>query len=147
MDFSVVKKIVIAKIILLAIATLPLMAKANCPSIENVTFTCTTIAGKQHCQWSAPWWEGYHGDAQTGEHPAAFVLAFWGASSNPDMGSINCFYRDYQGNFIELSQNNWGGIPKHSVETWIDGVWPMPDAPLPGKICRESITDCKFPYG
>jgi hypothetical protein len=113
---------------------------ANCPSLDKVTFQCY---GK-HCAWSAPWWEGYQGDAKVGDHPAAFVEAFWGASADPASGSINCFYKDANGQWVELSQNNWGGIAKPQGPLWKDGIWRLM---INVKVCDDSVGGCQFDYG
>lgn len=126
---------------------LPTIALASCPELNKVVYRCVVVAGKKHCQWSAPWWEGYQGRAEMGEHPVSFLMAFWGRSSDPTMGSVNCFYRDKRGELVELSQNNWGGIPKPTSSLWRDGAWPNRGGSMIGRICDESVTTCVFHYG
>ncbi len=126
---------------------LPISLYANCPSLDKVTFGCSEIFGKKHCAWGAPWWEGYQGNAEAGDHPVEFKEVFWGASSDPLMGSTNCFYKDKNNDWVELSQNNWGGVPKPVNSPWKDGLWPTGGAAQAGRVCDQSLTACQFPYG
>jgi hypothetical protein len=134
---------------LLAVAVLslvlPIMSYANCPDASRVTFKCFEMGGKKHCQWSADWWDGFHGDADAGEHPEKFFEAFWGAASDSEMGSTICFYRDKHGHLVELSQNTWGGVPKPVAPVWHDGQWP--EGKAAGKVCDASVSACSFNYG
>lgn|GEM_PF-4140312 len=126
---------------------IPAIALANCPPLEQVTFKCVAQDAARHCNWMAPWWDGYHGDVEPGEHPVSFRAAFWGASQDPMVGSTNCFYGDSKGNWVELSQNSWGGVPQPTASAWRDGGWPMPANLKEGKICTESLEACTFAYG
>jgi hypothetical protein len=137
------KKITLAAAMLSLL--LPVISYANCPNPSAVTFKCVEMGGQKHCQWSAPGWDGYHGDAEAGEHPEKFFEAFWGASGDPEMGSTVCFYRDKRGNLVELSQNTWGGVPKPMASVWRDGEWP--NGATAGKICDASVAACSFNYG
>ncbi|MDR3492512.1 MAG: hypothetical protein P4M12_10835 [Gammaproteobacteria bacterium] len=135
------------RIFLTACIFIPNIALANCPQVNQVTYKCIGENSARHCNWMAPWWDGYHGDAEPGDHPAAFKVVFWGATHDPLMGSTNCFYTDHKGNLVELSQNNWGGIPIPTSYPWHDGVWPSSNDVKDGKVCTESVEACVFAYG
>jgi hypothetical protein len=123
---------------------LPSIVLANCPAMQDVTYRCNG----SHCQWTAPWWEGYQGHAEVGEHPTSFLMVFWGpVSPGADMGSAVCFYRDRHGGLVELSQNNWGGLLKPTASVWTVGEWPGPVNPLTGMVCADSVSTCAFNYG
>jgi len=124
------------------------VTQANCPAMNKVVYKCVNIGNKQHCNWMAPWWDGYHGSADTkpGEHPVKFIEVFWGASAAPEVGSTNCFYQDHEGGWVELSQNSWGGVAKPTSDNWTPGEWPE-NLKISGLICNQGIADCQFAYG
>ena len=65
-------------IILSLVAGMSLSALANCPSIDKVKFKCISVVGQKHCQWSAPWYEGFPDThAIADETPTAFIRVFW----------------------------------------------------------------------
>lgn len=133
--------------LLLFLFFISITAWANCPSLQKVIFKCGGSDTNKHCNWTAPWWEGYQGDAKDGDHPGRFLEAYWGESANPTVGSTNCFYLDIHGHLIELSQNDWGGVPKPEGNLWQDGPWPGPNKAKLGKVCNDSTESCKFDYG
>jgi hypothetical protein len=120
---------------------------ANCPVAASVTYKCVEAGGKKHCQWGAPWWEGYQGDAEVGEHPSKFFMALWGAAGASEMGSVVCFYRDKHGDLVELSQNSWGGVQKPTANVWREGEWPESGEHVTRTVCDASVSDCAFNYG
>jgi hypothetical protein len=122
---------------------------ANCPAPTAVTYKCVEAAGgKKHCQWGAPWWDGYQGDAEMGEHPNNFFMALWGAAGTSEMGSMVCFYRDKHSHLVELSQNSWGGVPKPAADVWRDGEWPESSREhVTRTVCDAGVSECAFNYG
>ena len=135
------------------IALLPVWAYANCPSTNEVTYKCLSVAGKTHCSYSAYWWEGYpelQGDHPA--HPASFHHAFWGTKKLLDsrLGSVVCFYQAEDGTFLMLSQNKWGGVkrpdPRLLGTKWREGVWASPQGVLQGYVCDAGAAECNFNY-
>jgi len=125
----------------------PLFLYANCPKPSEVTYGCTVIFGKKHCNWGAPWYEGFPEDsAKNNDKAAFFEKVFWGSKNNPpqpsDIGSTVCMYISPYGNIIKLVQNRWGEVPYPHEKVWKDGYWEG----YPGRECYEGIARCHFPY-
>lgn len=122
---------------------------ANCPPLNQVTYGCSVVEGKKHCNWRAPWYEGFIEPEETpGERAKSFIRVFWGSThSQPkpsDIGSTICFYESQHGDTIELVQNVWGGVKYPKEIGWVAGQWE-------GRVGREcghglSPSQCKFAY-
>ena len=128
------------------------IALANCPDVSSVTYKCLSVGGEKHCGWSAPWYEGFpENEAKPGDNAASFQRVFWGykgSKPNPsgiagkNEGSTVCFYTSPYGNTIELSQNNFGGVPYPQENNWTDGSWQS----VKGRVCATSPSACQFDY-
>ena len=122
---------------------------ADCPATNQVKYGCSVVAGKKHCNWGAPWYEGFpEKEANAGEKALSFHYVFWGAKSNSpqpkDVGTSVCFYQSSHGHEIELVQNRWGGITYPEDAAWVKGDWQGHN----GMICGNGLAQdrCHFAY-
>lgn len=115
-------KMVLVSGVFLAVANQVL---ANCPEPRELSFSCAVGPdGKKHCEWSAPWYEGYQDDTGSPSEQVTFLKAIWKSNSNlkTDYGSTVCFYRTERGSLINLSQNSWGRVP-FPGKNWSQTNW------------------------
>src|SRR5579864_8547033 len=105
----------INKKLFLLILFIPFSLYANCPKPSEVMYSCIKIFGKKHCNWGAPWYEGFTlPEASINDTANSFVRVFWGSKTKSpvpgDVGSTVCIYLSPTGKLIRLSQNRWGGV-------------------------------------
>lgn len=138
------KRLIKALLISSSIFVISSQALASCPDPKEVTFGCTETPSGNHCQWSAPWYEGYQdATAKIGEK-VTFEKALWNSRSKTktDLGSTVCFYITSRGNEIHLSQNDWGGVP-FPGNNWYYGE----AGDYQGWLCdAHSTSTCHFLY-
>lgn len=122
---------------------------ANCPPTNQVKYGCSTNGGKKHCNWRAPWYEGFTEQAaEPNDVAESFTMVYWGTTNNApkpgNNGSSVCFFKSPHGHTIELVQNVWGGVAYPTDSHWTDDVWQGHH----GRGCGHgaSQSDCHFEY-
>jgi hypothetical protein len=121
---------------------------ANCPNLSTVTYGCSIHGNAKHCNWSAPWYEGFPDEiAQAKDKASAFEKVFWGIKEKMPpqpgfKGSTICFYKSSKGSLITLVQNNWGHVEYPAGKNWKVGSWQT----QLGRECVAGISSCSFNY-
>ena len=122
---------------------------ANCPPTKSIKYGCSSSGGKKHCNWSAPWYEGFPEEgANPGDVARDFYRVFWATNATQptptSTGSTICFFQSPHGHLIELVQNRWGGVITPESTNWTTATWQDKK----GKECGYGYTQeqCKFNY-